>query len=69
MNSRRAKDEGTIRKRADGRWEGRFIDSTGKTRYIYRRSKSEVSDELKRLGYIKSISIFDNVGGDIDFDT
>lgn len=69
MNSRRIKGDGTVRKRSDGRWEGRFVDSTGKIRYIYRYSKTEVNEELKKLGYIQSVSLFDNVGGDIDFDT
>lgn len=69
MNPRRTKGEGTIRKRADGRWEGRFIDSTRQTRYIYRYSKSEVSEELKKLACLKNMDIFDGVGGDIDFDT
>ena len=62
MSSRRAKGEGMIRKRADGRWEGRFIDSTRQTRYIYRYSKSEVSEELKKLVYLKRMNIFDGVG-------
>ena len=52
MNTRRIKGDGTVRKRSDGRWEGRFTDSTGKTRYIYRYSKTEVHEELKKLGYI-----------------
>lgn len=69
MNSRRTKGEGTIRKRADGRWEGRFIDSTRQTRYIYRYSRSEVSEELRKLVSLKSMNIFDSVGGDVDFDT
>lgn len=50
MNTRRIKGDGTVRKRSDGRWEGRFTDSTGKTRYIYRYSKTEVHEELKKLG-------------------
>ena len=69
MNTRRIKGDGTVRKRSDGRWEGRFTDSTGKTRYIYRYSKTEVHEELKKLGYIQSVSVFDNIGGDVDFDT
>ena len=69
MNTRRIKGDGTVRKRSDGRWEGRFTDSTGNTRYIYRYSKTEVHEELKKLGYIQSVSVFDNIGGDVDFDT
>ncbi|MCC8161248.1 MAG: site-specific integrase [Oscillospiraceae bacterium] len=62
---RRTKGEGTIRKRSDGRWEGRYIDSSGRTRYIYDTNKSKIREKLTEMSYIKDITIFNKVGGDV----
>lgn len=66
---RRLKGEGTIRKRSDGRWEGRYIDSTGKTKSIYNTSKKQIREDLSELSYLKNTTHFDDVGGDIPLDT
>ncbi|MGN0108241.1 MAG: tyrosine-type recombinase/integrase [Hominilimicola sp.] len=62
---RRGKGEGTIRKRSDGRWEGRYIDSSGSTRYIYSTNKSELREKLDELTYLKDSNRFDDVAGDV----
>ena len=62
---RRSKGEGTIRKRSDGRWEGRYIDSSGTEKYIYGHCKKEVREKLTEITYIKDKNIFDRVGGDV----
>ncbi|MEY8368967.1 site-specific integrase [Anaerovoracaceae bacterium 42-11] len=46
--SRRAKGEGSIYKRGDGRWTASYIDDNGNRRYIYGQTKTEVSKRLKR---------------------
>ena len=54
MSKRRANGEGSIRKRADGRWEGRYTaghdPATGKTIYknVLGKTQAEVKDKLKR---------------------
>ena len=49
--SKRTKGEGTIRKRSDGRWEGRYVNCIGETKYIYGKNKNEVRNELKNVIY------------------
>ena len=49
--SKRTKGEGTIRKRSDGRWEGRYVNCIGETKYIYGKSKNEVRNKLKNVIY------------------
>ncbi len=45
---RRAKGEGSVYQRKDGRWCGKYVDeTTGKTRYIYATTKKEVRAKLK----------------------
>lgn len=51
---RRENNQGSIRKRPDGRWEARFIigyeaDGTPKRRSVYAASKSEVKAKLKEV--------------------
>ncbi len=51
---KRGQNEGTIRKRKDGRWEaraliGRTIDGKPKFKYIYRKTRAEVSAELSKV--------------------
>ena len=53
MAKRRANGEGSIRKRADGRWEGRYTvgydPETGKQKFknVLGKSQSEVKEKLK----------------------
>ena len=65
---RREKGEGTIRKRSDGRWEGRYVDSTGVARCVYEKSKSKLREKLNELMYLRNSTCFDNIGGDISLD-
>lgn len=46
--SRRTKGEGTIRKRSDGRWEGRYTNCIGELKSIYGKSKSDVKKICKK---------------------
>ena len=51
---KRGQNEGTIRKRKDGRWEaraiiGRTIDGKPKFKYIYKKTRAEVSAELSKV--------------------
>ena len=54
MAKKRANGEGSIRKRKDGRWEGRYTaghdPATGKTIYknVLGRTQAEVKEKLKR---------------------
>jgi integrase len=45
--SRRARGEGQIRRRADGRWEGRFTTPDGHRRSVFGRTKDEVAKQLR----------------------
>ncbi len=62
---RRKKGYGTIRKRKDGRWEGRYKDYSGNIRYLYCIKKSELVDKLNRLINGDDISVFDDVSGNM----
>ncbi|MBO4815951.1 MAG: site-specific integrase [Clostridia bacterium] len=51
---KRGQNEGTIRKRIDGRWEGRAIigrtiDGKPKFKYILRKTRAEVASELSKV--------------------
>ena len=46
--SKRTKGEGTIRKRSDGRWKGRYVNCIGETKSIYGKNKNEVRNILKK---------------------
>ena len=54
MAKRRANGEGSIRKRSDGRWEGRYTagrdPETGKAIYknVLGKTQAEVKDKLKK---------------------
>ena len=65
--SRRTKGEGTIRKRSDGRWEGRYVNCIGETKSVYGQSKSDVKRRLQEITYNDS-KIFRDVRGDIELD-
>ena len=54
--AKRANGEGTIRKRADGRWEGRYYDPIeDKQKSIYRKTQKEVREELDKIAVDKDI--------------
>ena len=38
---------GNIRKRADGRWEGRYTDTIGVQRSVYAKTKSDCAAKLR----------------------
>ena len=67
MSRRRTKGEGTIRKRSDGRWEGRYVNCIGETKSVYGQSKSDVKRRLQEITYNDS-KIFRDVRGDIELD-
>ena len=53
MAKKRANGEGNIRKRKDGRWEGRYTaghDANGKAIYknVLGKTQAEVKEKLKR---------------------
>lgn len=48
MAGRRANNEGTLRKRSDGRWEGRVLLEDGKHLYYYGRTRQEVLQQVKQ---------------------
>lgn len=43
MATRRGKNEGTIRKRSDGRWEARIVLDDGERKSYYGKTRQEVS--------------------------
>jgi integrase len=45
---RRSKSEGSIYKRQDGRWCGKYVDANGKTRHVYGKNKAEVRTKLTK---------------------
>lgn len=66
--SRRTKGEGTIRRRSDGRWEGRFVNCIGETKSIYGQSKSDVKRKLQEITYLNDSNTFKDIRGDIELD-
>ena len=66
--SRRTKGEGTIRKRSDGRWEGRFVNCIGETKYIYGQNKAEIRRKLQEITYNNDSRVFNDIRGDIELD-
>lgn len=44
--AKRANNEGTIRKRTDGRWEARYYDAGRKMRSLYAKTQAEAKDRL-----------------------
>lgn len=66
--SRRAKGEGTIRKRSDGRWEGRYVNCIGETKSIYGQSKASVKRQLQEITYTGNSDTFREIRGDIPLD-
>jgi integrase len=45
--SRRARGEGQVRLRADGRWEGRYWTDDGRRRSVFARTKAEAGRQLR----------------------
>jgi hypothetical protein len=45
--SRRARGEGQIRRRADGRWEGRFTTPDGRRRSVFALTKDDDAKQLR----------------------
>lgn len=66
--SRRTKGEGTIRKRSDGRWEGRYVNCIGETKSVYGQSKAEVKRKLQEITYVNDSTVFRDIRGDIELD-
>ena len=57
--ARRANGEGTIRKRGDGRWEGRYYDpEADKQRSVYGRTQKEVREKLSKIAVGKDTLTF-----------
>jgi len=46
MSKRRGRDEGNIRKRPDGLWEGRYYTEAGKRVSVYGKTRQDVRDQL-----------------------
>ena len=68
MSRRRTKGEGTIRKRSDGRWEGRYVNCIGETKSVYGQSKSDVKRKIQEIMYINDTKTFRDIRGDIELD-
>ena len=66
--SRRAKGEGTIRKRNDGRWEGRYVDCIGETKSVYGQNKTDVKRKIHEITYCADSNVFREIRGDIELD-
>ena len=66
--SRRTKGEGTIRKRSDGRWGGRYTNCIGEVKSVYGKSKSDVRRDLKEITYNNDPKMFRDIRGDIELD-
>lgn len=66
--SRRTKGEGTIRKRSDGRWEGRYVNCIGETKSVYGQSKTDVKRKLQEITYTNDSKVFKEIRGDIELD-
>jgi integrase len=49
MAGRREKKQGTIRKRSDGRWEGRVLLDSGKKKTIYGKTRKEVVQQVNQM--------------------
>lgn len=66
--AKRAKGDGCIYKRSDGRWEGKYIDSLGERHSIYGRTKKEVSQSLSKLTYLNDVDQPNKLRGDVKLD-
>lgn len=59
---RRSRGEGSIYKRRDGRWCGKYTDAYGKTRYVYGKTKTEVRVKLTKAIADKDTGIVYDAG-------
>ena len=66
--SRRAKGEGTIRKRNDGRWEGRYVNCIGESKSVYGQNKTDVKRKIHEITYCADSNVFREIRGDIELD-
>ena len=46
MTTRRGKYEGTIRKRADGRWEARYVATDGTRKSLFAKTRQDAARAL-----------------------
>lgn len=57
--AKRANGEGTIRKRSDGRWEGRYYDPVAdKQRSVYGNTQKEIREKLTKIASQKDMGKF-----------
>lgn len=47
--AKRGNNEGSIRKRTDGSWEGRYTDPFGKRKSVYGKTRVEVKEKITRM--------------------
>ena len=59
---RRTRGDGSIYKRKDGRWCGKYVDANGKTRYVYGKTKTEVRTKLTKAIADKDAGIVYDAG-------
>jgi integrase len=55
---RRAKGEGSLVKRSDGRFQGSYVGSDGKRHYVYARTRKEASDKLTLMLKEMELGVF-----------
>ena len=55
---RRAKGEGSLTKRADGRYQGSYVGSDGKRHYIYARTRKQAADKLDDIFKQMEMGVF-----------
>ncbi len=60
--ARRSKGEGSIYRRKDGRRCEKYTDANGKTRYIYAKTKAEISTKLTKAVADKDAGVVYNAG-------
>ena len=63
MAKKRANGEGNIRKRKDGRWEGRYVIGRNekglpKTKNVLAKTKRECEEKLKGMGFVRTYRSF-----------
>ncbi len=68
LMAKRAKGEGSIYKRSDGRWEGKYTNSLGERCSIYGKTKKEVNEKLRKFTYLNDTSMTNKLSGDIKLD-
>jgi hypothetical protein len=46
---RRGNGEGSVYRRGDGRMVGEYVDASGRRRYVFGKTKTEVKAKLRKL--------------------